>query len=229
MKVFELSVKVYCQKNIPKARVLEQIAGLIDFSLMESENLKELHTQNTYKYYSFNALYPLAQNGIYEEGKIYTFIIRTLDERLQGHFMKVLVNGYHSTLKVLTVTCKTIAKRHIYKLYTVTPLILKFDGYWRGKQSIDVFEKRVKENLIKKYNGWTETKMEEDFDLFIHLAIDNQKPIAFDYKDIRLLGDKVTLHIADNERAQRIAYMAIASGLGELGARGAGFVNYKFL
>lgn len=229
MKVFELHVKVYSLKKISKNRVLEQIAALIDSSLIKSDDLKRLHTQNTYKYYSFNALYPLAQGGFYEEGGIFTFILRTVDERLKEHFNKTLVNEYHNTLKVLTVTCKTIANRHVYKLYTVTPLVLKFEGYWRGKYSVEVFERRIKENLIKKHNGWTGNKMEEDFDLFTHLAIDNQKPIAFDYKDIRLLGDKVTLHIADNEKAQQLAYMAIASGIGELGARGAGAVNYKFL
>ena len=118
----------------------------------------------------------------------------------------------------------------IETLYTLTPAILKNEsGYWRDEFSIFDFEKRLKANLIKKWNQYYECKMEEDFDLYTSLEFLNGKPIAFNYKNIKLLGDKVKLHISDNKSAQDLAYFALGTGLCEMNSRGAGFVNYRWL
>lgn len=230
MDVFELSIKAYCLKDILKKDVFKEIDILIDSCLMQDEEMKKLHLANSYKYYTFNALYPLEKGGIYQRGKIYTFILRTANAALKDYFYNELPKQYSHTLKLLTAEDKQISKRHIHKLYSITPIILKFDtGYWRDQYTFEVFEKRIRENLIKKYNAFNHIKLEEDFELFTYLKIENQKPITFEYKNVILLGDKITAHVAENDTAQKLAYMAIASGLGEMGSRGAGFVNFQYL
>ena len=57
----------------------------------------------------------------------------------------------------------------------------------------------------------------------------NQGPIVMEYKNVKLLGDKVRLQIADNDSAQKLAYMSLGTGLLEMNSRGAGFVNYRWL
>ena len=53
--------------------------------------------------------------------------------------------------------------------------------------------------------------------------------MAVEYKCIRLLGDKLRLHIAENENAQKLANLAIGTGVAEMNSRGYGFCNYRWL
>ena len=48
------------------------------------------------------------------------------------------------------------------------------------------------------------------------------------YKNVVLLGDKLSLTISKDERAQELAYMALGTGIGENNARGCGFLSYRY-
>ena len=230
MLVHEFYTKVYCLQDITKNEVAIQISKLIDSLLMKNEETQIIHTTRTYKPYCFGGLLPLEADGIYKSGNIYTFVLRTVDEKLTQLFRTQLPQQYTKMLKVLTVEQKEIRKKAIEKIFTLTPVIMKFDnGYWKTHYSEEIFEKRLRENMIKKYNTLSQTKLDEDFELFQYIKFDNQKPIAFHCKNITLLGDKVTLGIATNSAAQQLAYMTIGIALGELNARGAGFIGYKYL
>ena len=37
------------------------------------------------------------------------------------------------------------------------------------------------------------------------------------------------MHVADNEMAQKLAYLALGTGVLEMNSRGFGFVNYRWL
>lgn len=228
--VTEIFIKVYCLQDINKKEVSTQLSKLIDCCLMENEATRSFHLSSAYKHYSFGGLKPIEMDGIYKRGNIYTFNMRTLDMSLVRLFKANLAKQYTKYLKVLTVEDVEIKARPVDKIYTLTPVILKFDtGYWRSSYSESVFEKRIRENMIKKYNHLHHANLNEDFELFNYIKFDNRKPVAFHYKQITLLGDKVTLGISSNETAQEIARLAIGSGLGEVNARGAGFVGYKYL
>lgn len=70
---------------------------------------------------------------------------------------------------------------------------------------------------------------QEDFELFIGLEFLSRCPIASKYKGIKLLGDKIRMHVANNEMAQNLAYMALGTGVVEMNARDFGFANYRWL
>lgn len=229
MKIYELTLQVYLLKDIPMEEALEKISELVDKSLISSKKYKEFHNKNQYKFYAFNSLYKLEKDKIYKEGKIYTIKLRTVDKDLSIFFKTSLVNEYTNFMKGLTIQCKEIKKPFIEKIYTITPLVIKTEGYWKGKLSLEDYERRIRENIIKKYNDYFDTKLDEDFELFRRIEFDNKQPIATVYKNIKLLGDKVTFYIAENQRAQDISYFALGSALGEINARGYGFVNYKKL
>lgn len=231
MKIAEMHVKVYLLQDISKKYVTTELMKLLDTCLVINEETKIIHNENRYKFYNYGGLTPVERDGIYKAGNVYTFVFRTMDRAIEKHLDKYLFSQYTNTIKVLTVEKKIVPKRHIERIYSLTPVIIKSEGYWRDKYNMDFFEDRIRTNLIKKYNTWNEAKIEEDFEFYHYIKLDNKKPIAFTYpsKNITLLGDKITLMIAENERAQELAYLAIASGLGEMGSRGAGFVQYRFL
>ncbi|WP_373899712.1 CRISPR-associated endoribonuclease Cas6 [Haloimpatiens sp. FM7315] len=230
MKVYEMNLKVYLLKDISAKDALEKISKLIDKTLTKEENFLGVHTTNRFKNYTFNSFFQLEKSKIYKEGTIYTVKVRTIDDKLQEYLRDNLVNEYTDSIKVLTLETKIIPKRPIEKIYSITPVIVKTDsGYWKGNLSLDEYEKRIKENIIKKYNQLFNTKIDENFEMFNMIRFDNKKPISCKYKNIHLLGDKITLKVADNEMAQKLAYLSLGTGLLEINARGYGFVNYRWV
>lgn len=228
--IVELQVKIFLLKDIKIEDASQQICKLIDNSLIKSELYDEFHNQNKFKNYSFNMLYPLEKDKVYKKENIYVFILRTVDRELSEYFIKALRNEYTDKMKVLTINKKIIPKKHIESIHTITPIVAKFDnGYWKQHSSIEVLEKRITENLIKKYNSFYNEKIDEGFELFTAIGIVNKKPIATKYKNISILGDKINFRIADNEKAQAIINFAIGTGLGEMNSRGLGFINYRWL
>ena len=231
MKVFELSSKVYLTEQVHAHEMMGKIATLIDNTLCMTEEYLRFHQENFYKGYTFDGFYKVEQDGLYKEGNIYTFRIRTIDEKLAVYLKEKLTNNYTKEIKVLTVAKKLVPKKHIEKIFSITPVIIKSDrGYWKTHMNIEEYERRIRENLIKSYNFFTGNKVDENFEMFNHIRFDNQKPVAVQYKDdVSLLGDKITVFVSQNDVAQTLAYLSLGIGMGENNSRGCGFCGYKYL
>lgn len=230
IQVYEKTIKVFLLRDIKKDEALECISKVIDSSICKTEELEDLHIEQKFKNYSYNSLYKLERDGVYKGGNIYSFMMRTVDPELSKHIDKTLVNMSNRHMKVLTVSSRKLKLGHIEKLYSITPVVIKTEqGYWRYRISLEEFEKRLKENLVKKYNDYFQDEIDEDFELFERIELDNKKPIASKYKDISILGDKLTIYISDDERAQALAKFAIGAGIAEMNSRGFGYVNYKYV
>lgn len=230
MQVFEIKLKLFLLKDIPADKVQTAATAFIDNGLLKDEKMLDLHSVNKFKNYVFDSLYPIEKDKLYKACNIYTLTIRTISTELAEYFSKILVHQYNTVIKGLTSEIRIIPRKHIQKIYSLTPITLKTEqGYWRGILSLDDFEKRLKENLIKKYNNIMNDKMDESFPLYTSLQFDNRQPIATNYKNIKILGDKVTLHIADDEQSQLLAYMSLGTGVYEMNSRGFGFMNYRWL
>ena len=230
MQVFQIRIKLFLLKDIIADSVQSCLNSFIDGAFCKNEELLKFHKDNKFKFYCFDGLYPIEKDKIYKKNNIYTLTLRTIDKKIAEFFYRKLVNEFNSDFKGLTSEIKIIPKKHIDKVYSVTPVVVKTEhGYWKHQLSMDDFEKRLKENLIKKYNTFMKTKINENFELYNTIEFNNKKPIAIPYKNIKLLGDKITLKAADNETAQNLLYMAIGVGLYENNSRGQGFINYRYL
>lgn len=230
MKVYEIKVKLFLLKDILINDIQSELAKFIDKSLAKEVEWLEFHNKNEFKNYCFDSMYPLATDRIYKSGNIYTLTIRTTNSRLADYFNTSLDNEYNSVIKGLTTEIRIIPKKIIEKIYSLTPLIIKDDsGYWKENLSLEEFENRIKSNLIKKYNQLNKTKIDEDFDLYTSLTFKNKKPCAVRCKNIKLLGDKISINISDDPIAQELAYMALGTGVCELNSRGSGFMSYRWL
>lgn len=230
INVIQIRLKIYLLKDIPADRAQAEIAAFIDRGLVQSVEFAKLHNENQYKGYCFDSFYPIEPGKIYHKDKIYTLTIRTIDAELALFFERQAVNGYTGTMKALTSEVKLIPSKHIDVLWPLTPIILKCEnGYWRDTLSVEKYEERLKVNLLKKWNQFYGEKLSEDFEMFTGIEFMNKAPITVSYKEIRLLGDKPRLYIAENKMAQKLAQLAIGTGLGEINARGYGFCNYRWL
>lgn len=230
MNVFQVKLKIFILKDMPIEDSQAIISGFIDCGLSKDSQLLELHQINKFKCYCFDAPYPLEKDKVYKKDKIYTLTIRTISKDLADFFANKLVNEFNSNIKGLTSEIRILPKKHIEKLYSITPAVMKNDeGYWKNKLRLDDYERRLKENLIKKYNSIMGGKIDEDFQFYTTIEFKNNKPISTNYKNIKLLGDKISLNIAENENAQKLAYLSLGTGIFEMNARGYGFMNYRWL
>lgn len=230
MQVYQIRIKLYMLTDVALNRIQTNLTAFIDKGFLENEELLQMHEENKFKNYCYDLPYPIEKDKIYKKGKIYTVTIRTIDPRLAKYFQEVCVNSYTDEVKGLTSEIRIIPKKVIDSIYTLTPVILKDDkGYWRKHMQLAEFENQLKVNLIKKWNRFTGEKLSEDFSLYTLLEFLNETPVPMEYKSIKLLGDKIRLQITDNETAQKLAYMALGTGLLSMNSRGAGYVNYRWL
>jgi CRISPR-associated endoribonuclease Cas6 len=228
MNVYEIRLKVYLLQSVSFKESFSQIGKLIDSCLVKDDHYLRFHNNNAFKNYSYASFYPLEENKIYKEGGIYTIQIRTIDEDLKNYFMKNLGNSYTQAVKGLSISCKPIRERLIQEIYSITPFVAKFDsGYWKNSENMDVLLNRLKVNVIKKYNQFNKVKIDEDFDFINYFRLTNKKPIGVSYKNIQMLGDKAVFSVDSNQRAQSLAYFSLGTGIGEMGSRGFGFVNFR--
>lgn len=229
MNVYEIYFKVYLLKDIELKEVKNEILRIIDITLGKTEETLSLHNKNIYKNYCFNSFYPLERDGLYKADTIYTITIRTIDRNLANYFNRRLPLAYTPSIRGLKTNMRTIPVKKITRLYSITPVVIKNDcGYWRNVLSVESFERRLRENLIKKYNEFFNEKIDESFDFYTTMEMLNTMPIGSRYKERTLLGDKISIEVCDNEEAQKLAYIALGTGIGEMNARGFGYVGYKF-
>lgn len=230
MEVYEIKLKVFILKDVLINEMQSVISSFIDTSLAKDKELLKMHNENKFKEYCFDGFYPVEKDKVYKSGKIYTLTLRTINKNIAEFFNNKLVNEYTNYIKGLTSEIRILPKKHIDKIYSLTPAILKNDeGYWKNVISLNDFERRLKENLIKKYNSTQKQKIHEDFEFYTTLEFKNKRPISNEYKGIKLLGDKISLNICENRTAQDLAYMCLGIGLLEMNARGYGFCNYRWL
>ena len=230
LKVYENRVRVYLLKDIPFKELQNVLANFVDSALCQNEKLISFHEENRYKFYNIGTLWPVERGMTYKKDQLYTLTVRTTEPKLARYFSDVLRNCHTQTIKGLTVENRIIPRKMIDEIYSLSPILIKTsEGYWRSHMSLDEYEKRLFVNTVKKYNSFTGQQIEEDFPLYTNITFLNKHPIVCGYKNINLLGDKLRLQIADDEKSQELAYFILGTGLGEVNSRGAGFCNFRWI
>lgn len=231
MNVYEYKVRVKLKEDLEYHELAEKTSYYIDSILQENAELSMYHKSKQYKGYVHDLLYPIEESGIYYKNKTYTMRIRLIEEKLVQYFMAKL--SFNETKELLGIggEIKIIPRRDIQEIYSLTPAILKSpgQGYWRGHMTLEDFERRLKDNLVKKYRFFTGNDIDESLPLYDLIEFKNKVPVKAPYKNISLLGDKIVLQIAQNKQAHELAYLALGVGLLENNTRGFGFVNFKYM
>ncbi|GAA0182532.1 CRISPR-associated endoribonuclease Cas6 [Clostridium sediminicola] len=227
MKYIELTTTVMLKRQIYFADSGYIIGKNINKLMLLDKELKELHPKKDYKNYVFNNFFPLEKDKFYKKNKLYIFRIRGLNLEFMQKVYSCLQILDSDDFEVISVAKNEIEQKCIKELYTVTPMIVTEDNKpWLQNDDLELFISRIEANLEKKYKSF----FNEDIDIkgrFIKsLSFKNRVPMYFNYKGIKLLGNKVSIQIQNNEEAQKIAFLATAVGIGEKNSSvGAGFCD----
>jgi CRISPR-associated endoribonuclease Cas6 len=91
------------------------------------------------------------------------------------------------------------------------------------------FFEYIRTTSIKKYEVLTGQSLDRNLKLFNYIKIDNRKPMAINFKQKKILGDKITLRLETSNEAQNIAYILLATGVADMCPRGYGYMNYQYV
>ncbi|WP_055666011.1 CRISPR-associated endoribonuclease Cas6 [Desnuesiella massiliensis] len=226
MKLWEMTITVMLKKDIYFQDCGYIIGKNINKSMLLDNHLKEIHPQKQYKGYIFNNFYPIEKDKFYKKDRVYVFNIRSLSGEFIKRLESCILNLNSDDFNIISISKKEIEQENIERLYTETPLIITVDNkpWLQEGGDLDLFIHRLEDNIEKKYKSF----FNEDIDVrdkFIKsIEFKNRKPMQFNYKGIKLLANKVSIEVQDNEAAQKAAFLARAVGLGEKNsAIGAGF------
>lgn len=176
--VYQIDVKVYLLKTITYHDMQQQLAQYVDQVMAKKEELLTLHNTNCFKYYCFSGFKTIQREGTYQEGSLNSFSVRCLDKKFAEYLAYELANHTSLTMKGLSCQTKMIKTGLIQKLYLITPAVLKFeDGYWRKNHSLEEFQQRIISNTLRKYEEYTQQKMENSVVLYNNFRLLNKIPI----------------------------------------------------
>ncbi len=228
--VNEVQTKVYMKKSLTFDQLSSNLEKFIVQTLSQDPEMLKIHTELGFKPYCWGWLQPVERDGVYKEGEIYSFRLRTIDAKLADYLQRTLSETSTHSMKGLVSLKKTIPFKYIESLYSITPIVIKIgnDGYWKNNFTIKDFENQIKTNLFKKYKDFIDADLDESMPVFNYMEITNRKPFSIPYKTIHLLGDKVNLGVDVNPTAQKLAYLSLGCGLGVQNSSGFGFMGYKY-
>lgn len=236
LKYFELTCTIYLKKNIYFKKSFEIISKYISYSICKNSDLKHFHIDNNFKYYTFGSFFKPEKDKIYKKDNIYKFNIRSLNKdfilQLSKDLRKNINNPYFQVFK----TCfKTIKQFYINRLYSVTPIIVTTDNkqFWTVQKDGDIFklQKQLHNNLLKKYQTFFNTEVSISNNFINYIKILNKTPhnieISKNNKIIKFFGNKLEIIPNEDKISQDLAFIALATGLGEKNSYGGGFCLWK--
>ena len=231
MKYFELRCKAFLKKEIAFESSFELLSKYISFS-MYKEGEGEVHQKEGFKYYVFGGLLPIEPEKVYKQGNLYSFTIRSLDETLINTLSTTLrQNINNENLLVVEAHKKAISEFFITELYSATPVIVSISNgkYWTMNESGDIMllQKQLHDNLAKKYQRFFNEAVHVNQNFIQLIEIKNKVPqnilITKDGKSIRFFGNKFRIVPNEDEMSQKLAFVALACGVGEKNSYGGGF------
>lgn len=234
MKFFELICKAFIKSDLNFGESFEKMSKFINFAIIRGGQ-ETLHKKTGFKHYSFSGFRPSKENienQIFQRDNIYEFIIRSLDETFIDKITTSLrenINNPH--IQVFDARKKIIEQYFITELYSITPVIVSIDNgkFWTMESSGDIvcLQKQLNDNVEKKYKIFygEEIKAEQNFIQLLELK--NRVPqniiIHKDDKKIRFFGNKFRIVPNEDAVSQKLAFVALACGLGEKNSYGGGF------
>jgi CRISPR-associated endoribonuclease Cas6 len=228
-----------------------KLQGFI-YGLLRDVGFGMVHDREGYKFFSFSNIFPIRDMG---EGDFVKLIIaspnKELIASLEGPLQEIsarasLINIGEMSFNVVNVKKLEIKlKRGDLRLITATTVIIRIPErnyerygipederkhryvYWRPKYSFEAFLKQLSENLIKKFNDFYGTQLEnhELFEQFMFRRPTATK-VVIDGREYDLVGSmwEFTWSYIDNQQ-RRVIEFGLDAGFGERNSLGFGFVN----
>ncbi len=232
MKYFELICTAYIKKDISFKDSFEVINKYINFSMAQNQILKTLHERKGYKFYNFGNFYPTEKEKVYKKGNSYQFRLRSPDEAFVDNLSKTLrQNIDNPNFLTVEVTKRAVKQFFVSELYSATPVVVTADKgvFWTMERDGDILklQRLLHDNLEKKYFDFYREKLKVEQNFVQLLEIKNSVPQSIwaskNGKSFKFFGNKFRIVPNEDEVSQKLAFMALGSGLGEKNSFGGGF------
>lgn len=200
--------------------------------MSKTDELKELHKKRGFKHYSFGNFFPVEKAKIYKKGNTCQFVLRSLNEAFIDALSQSLrQNIDNPNFLVIDTHKRTVKQFFISELYSATPVIVSMENglFWTIEKDGDIMklQKQLHDNLEKKYQSFYDEPIKSEQNFIQLLEVKNHVPqniqIIKNGKTIRLFGNKFRIVPNEDEVSQKLAFVALACGLGEKNSFGGGF------
>lgn len=203
----------------------------------------KIHDKKSYKFFCFSNIFPI---GDIKEGSARKLLISSPDNTL----IKLLNENIPEKISVgemlFEVTEKTLIESKLNflpsRIISATPIIIRIPQrkyqeygiesdknyiYWRKTYPFNVFVKQLEENLIKKYNEFYKTDIEE-FPIFEQFIFKKEtcNHVFIKNKETKIIGSIWEFIFSNlNKYQEKILNFGLDCGLGERNSLGFGFMN----
>lgn len=231
----ELLVTIFLKEDLHHRDSLEKIGNNIAHLFLHDKVLSELHQRTGWKHYVFSNLYRFEKDGIYKEGSLYYFKIRSSDPSLLKRIKDVLRFPNQLFQVISSELKRKTVPTFIEKLITTNPVIVTLpkenweeSKYW-VTGNIESLKQQLERNIEKKFNDKFQTT-HEGHSFIKGIQIKTRTPMKTHYKKRSFLGHKMEVFIHEDELSQSYAKLAMEEGLGEKNAVvGGGFCEMIFI
>jgi CRISPR-associated endoribonuclease Cas6 len=217
LEFYDIKVIALLKKNMKFTDSSETIGKNISSAMLKSEYLMKYHKEKTYKYV-FGNFAPIEKDGIYKEGRLYMFGLRTFEKKFLNNIGKCLKDYESDTIKIISLDTRIVKQRKIKFIKTINPAIVttEHNKPWTKTDDLLLLVRRIHENAAKKYKRFFNKDIGETEDYFIEkLKILNRKPMSYKYKNIHLLGNKYLIKVNEDDKSQKLAFTILGGGLAE--------------
>ena len=236
MKIIELKCTAYLKKDISFDGSFETLSKYISYSMCQDEQLEKLHNDfKSFKNYCFGGFYPTEKDKIYKKGQTYTFSIKTTDEDFSNKIIPQLTeNTKNENFIIVDISKKVIGQHFVTELYSATPVIVTMPNkrFWMKEDEVMLLQNQLQQNLLNKYKAFYDEELEptQNFIQLLELKNNRAQTIKLTNKNgksYRLFGNKFRIIPNEDETSQKLAFLALAVGLGEKSSYGGGFCVSK--
>ncbi len=230
MKYFEMKLTLLLKKDVLYKDTNSFLSENINKAMFEDQYLNSIHKKGTfYKPYCFGSFYPVEiKTKIYRKNCVYVLKLRSIEKKFLELLSNSLKNSKNLGFETLVSEINVINYPYIERIYTLTPSIITLENgkCWIPEDgNLDFIKRRIKDNLEKKYKQFFSKEVVAPDDFIQNIIVLNKKPIVFNYKKGKLLGNRFEIAFNSDEISQKLASLSFGVGLLEKNSLGFGFVT----
>lgn len=221
MKYYETMFNAVIKQEIDIHNSYEILSNGINYCLKLNERTRDLHQRTGVKGYCFlvKEKFPL------KTGQLVHMILRCYDKQMMDDFIEALLMCDNESFMCQNIIYSKeyefskLIKRYVLK--TQTPVILKgIDMEFKDTEEII---RRLGNNIAKKYRIFYDENVDQSFNPVADFKNITTYYVYGNYKGAVIKGRQILIKFKTDELSQKMAFCAMACGVGEKNSLGFGY------
>lgn len=241
-------MKTVVQNKTNNSKYYTGMHGWI-YNKLKGTKFNDLHSKKEFKPFCFGNLYPIKDEKI-KEGEVYKVWVSSPKEMFMISLLSDLnvndkVNLGEYSFKLIGMNpypSRKIDDFTLLKTETLTNICLPIDGSLKPKaitlkKDEEKFKEQLKKNIIRKYNRFSDEKVEEKYDLWNNVDIKeipkSEKAVKIYFgnkqnKNFNVIGSNYKFNLGNiTDKQKKIFQLVQDVGFGERNTFGFGFINVE--